>query len=197
MADQRIFKEKTYESKEKPAWSRGWDGRSDQPAPLGRTTRDHARLSLAELGRRVGLSAPAVAERLQRLEETGVVSGYRAEVDPRALGYTLSAVIRIRPAAQQLQKVADLARRTPEVVECHRITGEDCFLLKLHLRDMQHLEQLVDRFTPLGQTTTSLIQSSPVPVRSVTVENGASEPGSGSSGLSRRVRADGRGRMPR
>jgi Lrp/AsnC family leucine-responsive transcriptional regulator len=157
------------------------DGRTIDPINRRLLTelQDHARLSLAELGRRVGLSAPAVAERLQRLEETGVIGGYRAEVDPRALGYTLSALIRIRPAAQQLQKVADLALRTPEVVECHRITGEDCFLLKLHLRDIQHLEQLVDRFTPLGQTTTSLIQSSPVPARSVAIEIGASEPGSG------------------
>src|SRR5204862_3584961 len=86
-----------------------------------------ARLSLAELGRRVGLSSPAVAERLGRLERSGVIRGYRAEVDPRALGLSLTAVIRIRPAPRQLAKVAELARGTPEVVECHRITGEDCF----------------------------------------------------------------------
>src|SRR5262245_58231462 len=83
-----------------------------------------ARLSLAELGRRVSLTAPAVGERLQRLEESGIVCGYHAELDPRALGYALSAVIRIRPVAHELPRVADVARRTPEVVECHRITGE-------------------------------------------------------------------------
>ena len=129
-----------------------------------------ARLTLAELGRRVGLSAPAVAERLQRMEAAGVVLGYRAEVSPRALGYALSVVLRIRPAARQLAKVADLARRTPEVVECHRITGDDCYFMKLHVRDVEHLEEVIDRFTPYGQTTTSLIQSSPVPPRGVALE---------------------------
>ena len=139
---------------------------------------DNARFSLAELGRRVGLTAPAVGERLQRLEETGVVCGYHAALDPRALGYTLSAVIRIRPAAHELQRVADVARRTPEVVECHRITGEDCFFMKAHLRDIEHLEQVVDRFTPFGQTTTSLIQSSPVTARGLAL-GPADEPATG------------------
>src|ERR671926_1088504 len=88
-----------------------------------------ARLSLAELGRRVGLSSPAVAERLARLERDGVIRAYRAEIDPRALGYALSVVIRIRPAPRELRKVAELAQRTPEVVECHRITGDDCYFM--------------------------------------------------------------------
>jgi Lrp/AsnC family leucine-responsive transcriptional regulator len=125
------------------------------------------RLSLAELGRRVGLSAPAVAERLQRLEEDGVVSGYRALVNPRAIGLGLSAVVRVRPNARQLPKVAELARETPEVVECHRITGEDCFFMRMHLRDVEHLEEVIDQFTLYGQTTTSIVQSSPVPLRGV------------------------------
>jgi Lrp/AsnC family transcriptional regulator, leucine-responsive regulatory protein len=126
---------------------------------------DDARLTLAELGRRVDLSPPAVAERLARLEEEGVIAGYRADVNPRALGYDLTAVIRIRPAPRELRKVAELAQQTPEVVECHRITGEDCFIFKLHLRDVEHLEEVIDRFVPYGQTTTSIVQSSPVPVR--------------------------------
>ena len=113
----------------------------------------------------MGLSSPAVAERLQRLERKGVIRGYRAEVDPRSLGFALSAVLRIRPAPRQLHKVAELARETPEVVECHRITGEDCFFMKLHLRSVEHLEEVVDRFVPFGQTTTSIVQSSPVPMR--------------------------------
>ena len=126
-----------------------------------------ARLSLAELGRRVGLSAPAVGERLGRLESAGVIAGYRAELDPRALGYALTAVLRIRPAPRQIGAVAELARDTPEVVECHRITGEDCFIMKLHIRTVEHLEEVIDRFTPYGQTTTSIVQSSPVPGRGV------------------------------
>jgi Lrp/AsnC family leucine-responsive transcriptional regulator len=121
-----------------------------------------ARLSNAELGRRVGLSAPAVAERVRRLEQAGVITGYRAQIDAAAIGYPLSAIVRIRPAAQQLRKVADLAERTPEVVECHRITGEDCFLMRMHLRDVQHLEEVIDQFILFGQTTTSIMQSSPV-----------------------------------
>ena len=125
----------------------------------------NARLSLAELGRRVDLSPPAVAERLGRLEEDGVISGYRAELNPKALGYQLTAVIRIRPAPRELRKVAELAQKTPEVVECSRITGDDCFIFKLHLRDVEHMEEVIDRFVPYGQTTTSIVQSSPVPAR--------------------------------
>jgi Lrp/AsnC family transcriptional regulator, leucine-responsive regulatory protein len=124
-----------------------------------------ARTSNAELGRRVGLSAPAVAERLARLEESGAITGYRAEIDPAALGYSLSVVLRIRPAPRELGKVAELARRTPEVVECHRITGDDCYLMRGWVRDVEHLEELIDRFAPYGQTTTSIVQSSPVPRR--------------------------------
>jgi len=126
-----------------------------------------ARLSLAELGRRVGLSAPAVAERLARLEQDGTIRGYRAEVDPRALGYSLSVVIRVRPAPRELKKVAELAVRTPEVVECHRITGEDCYFMKAHVRDVTHMEEVIDVFAVYGQTTTSIVQSSPVPLRGV------------------------------
>ena len=127
------------------------------------------RLSLAELGRRVGLSPPAVAERVQRLERDGANTGYHARVDPRALGYSLTTVIRIRPAPRHIPKVAELARDTPEVVECHRITGEDCFFMKATVRDVAHLEELIDRFVVFGQTTTSIVQSSPVPGRGVHV----------------------------
>ena len=131
---------------------------------------EQGRVSLAELGRRVGLSAPAVAERLQRLEAAGAILGYRALVDPRALGFSLTAVIRIRPAPRELSKVAELARDTPEVVECNRITGDDCYLMRLHLRDVEHMEEVIDRFAIYGQTTTSIVQSSPVPARAVPVD---------------------------
>jgi Lrp/AsnC family leucine-responsive transcriptional regulator len=126
-----------------------------------------ARLSFAELGRRVGLSSPAVADRLARLEETGVITGYRAEIDLRKVGFTLGVVIRIRPAPRELHKVAELAQRTPEVVECHRITGEDCYFIKAYVRDVEHLEQVIDQFAVYGQTTSSIMQTSPVPARSV------------------------------
>ena len=124
-----------------------------------------ARLSLAELGRRVGLSSPAVAERLQRLERDGVIEGYHARLNPRALGLALSAVIRVRPAPRQLRAVGDIARATPEVVDCRRITGEDCYVMSAHVRTVEHLEEVIDRFTPYGQTTTSIVQSAPVAPR--------------------------------
>jgi Lrp/AsnC family transcriptional regulator, leucine-responsive regulatory protein len=130
-----------------------------------------ARLTLAELGRRVGLSSPAVAERVQRLETDGVIRSYQADIDPRALGLALTVVIRIRPAPGQLVNVADLARETPEVVECHRVTGDDCYFMKAHVRDVTHLEEVIDRFVVLGQTTTSIVQSSPVPRRGIAVES--------------------------
>jgi Lrp/AsnC family leucine-responsive transcriptional regulator len=126
-----------------------------------------ARVSVAELGRRVGLSAPSVADRMRRLEDNGVIRGYRTEIDPRALGYDLGAVIRIRPHARQIPKVAQIASETREVTECQRITGDDCFFMRLYVRDVEHLEEVLDRFTPFGQTTTSIVQSSPFPARGV------------------------------
>ena len=131
------------------------------------------RVSLAELGRRVGLSSPAVAERLRRLETDGVITGYRAEVDPRRVGYSLGVNIRIRPAPRLLAEVAQLARDTPEVVECHRITGDDCYVMTAYVRDVEHLEAVIDQFAAHGQTTTSIVQSSPVPRRPLAPPPGA------------------------
>jgi Lrp/AsnC family leucine-responsive transcriptional regulator len=129
-----------------------------------------ARLSTAELARRVALSPPAVAERVRRLERDGVITGYRAEIDPRALGYEIAAIVRVRPTPRQLPRIAALARETPEVVECYRITGDDCFLLKLHLHSIDDLEPVLDRFVLFGQTTTSIIQSTPVARRALPLE---------------------------
>lgn len=125
----------------------------------------NGRVSLAELGRRVSLSSPAVAERVQRLERVGVITGYRAEIDPRALGYQLTAIVRIKPSAGQLPRIPELAADIPEVAECHRITGEDCFYLKVHLRSIDDLSGLLDRFLVYGQTTTSIVNASPIPRR--------------------------------
>jgi Lrp/AsnC family transcriptional regulator, leucine-responsive regulatory protein len=125
------------------------------------------RLTIAELGRRINLSAPAAAERMQRLERAGVITGYHAAVDPKQLGYPLAAIVRIAPSTSQFDRIRELARESPEVVECHRITGEDCFFLKLHVRDVEHLEQVIDAFAFFGQTTTSIMQTSPVPRRAV------------------------------
>jgi Lrp/AsnC family transcriptional regulator, leucine-responsive regulatory protein len=123
------------------------------------------RLPVARLARLVGMSAPAVTERVQRLRESGVIVGFRMDLDPRALGLPVAAYVRIRPTPGQLSRVAELAQKVPEVVECHRITGEDCLLLKIHVAEVQHIEAILDRFLAYGQTTTSIVQSSPVPPR--------------------------------
>jgi Lrp/AsnC family transcriptional regulator, leucine-responsive regulatory protein len=123
------------------------------------------RVGMAELGRSIGMSPPAVAERVQRLERAGVITGYHAELDPAALGFPVAAVVRIRPSPGMLQKVREIALEVPEVGECHRITGEDCYLMRLHLRSIDDLEEVLDRFTPWGQTTTSIVHSTPVPRR--------------------------------
>jgi Lrp/AsnC family leucine-responsive transcriptional regulator len=131
---------------------------------------ENGRLSFAELGRRVNLSPPAVAERVQRLERSGVIAGYRAEIDPKALGYPLTAIIRVKPAPGQLARIPELAAEIPQVGECHRITGEDCFYLKVHLRSIDELSGLLDRFLVHGQTTTSIVNGTPIPGRTPPLE---------------------------
>lgn len=125
------------------------------------------RCSIAELGRRVGLSPPSVRERLARLEQAGVVRGYRVEVDPAALGLGVSAWVRLRPGLGQMRSVAELAQATPQVSECHRISGEDCFLLRVHVPSVPALEEVLDRFLPYGQTTSSFVVSTPVAPRNL------------------------------
>ena len=125
----------------------------------------NARTTVAELARRVNLSPAAVSDRLARLEDDGVISGYHARIDPRALGFTVCAIVRIRPVTRQLHRIPALAQDVPEITECHRVTGEDCYVLTVHLRDMDDLEPILDRFAPLGQTTTSIVHSSPIAAR--------------------------------
>jgi Lrp/AsnC family leucine-responsive transcriptional regulator len=138
--------------------------RDDTNLALLRLLRDDPRVSVSELARRVKMSAPAVRERLQRLEEAGIV-GWRIALDARALGFPVCAFVRVRPAPGQLSKVAELAQRMPQVVECHRVTGEDCFVMKVHIEAIDQLDRVLDQFLAHGQTTTSLVQSTPVPPR--------------------------------
>jgi len=126
---------------------------------------------MSALARRAKMSAPAVTERVKRLEDAGVIAGYRMEIDPKALGLPLMVYVRIRPGPGQLPKIAELAERTLAVVECHRITGEDCFLLKVHVPSVDDLEEVLDRFLAFGQTTTSIVQSSPVRLRGLPLPN--------------------------
>jgi Lrp/AsnC family transcriptional regulator, leucine-responsive regulatory protein len=125
------------------------------------------RITMSALGRRLGMSPPAVTERVQRLERARVILGYRLEVDPAALGLPVTAFVRIRPAPGQLPKIAELARRLGQVSECHRITGEDCFLIKVHAATVPDLEELLDQFVTYGQTVSSIVVSTPVPPRAL------------------------------
>lgn len=126
---------------------------------------ENARISITDLARRVGLSAPSVSERVKRLEEAGVIEGYSVRINPEALGLPLSAWLRIRPVPGELKTVAEILRGLPEIVECHRITGEDCFIARAHVRSVEDLEALIDEVIPYAMTNTSIIQSSPVPHR--------------------------------
>ena len=132
---------------------------------LLRALQEDPRQPVSKLASRIGMSAPAVKERLARLEETGVVRGYRLDLDPKALGWPITAYVRVRPVPGQLPKIAELAQKMPQVVECHRVTGEDCFIIKVHLDALENLDLILDRFLRYGQTTTSIVQSTPVPLR--------------------------------
>ena len=131
---------------------------------------DEPRISMSALARKVGMSAPAVTERVQRLRESGVIAGFRMDVDPSALGMPISAFVRIRPTAGQLAKIAALAQELPQVTECYRITGEDCFLVRVHAPSIPALEETLDRFLLYGQTITSIVHSAPVPPRPLPVQ---------------------------
>jgi Lrp/AsnC family leucine-responsive transcriptional regulator len=140
------------------------------------------RLSMAELARRTGVSVPTARDRVRRLEESGVIRGYRLDVDPAALGYPVAAFVRVRPGPGQLPRIAALARSLPQVSECHRITGEDCFLLKVHATNLDTFEEVLDRFLLHGQTTTSIVQSTPVPPRTPVLGAYGDAAGDGSGG---------------
>jgi Lrp/AsnC family leucine-responsive transcriptional regulator len=123
-----------------------------------------ARVSFAEIGRRVGLSTPAAAERVRRLEDSGVIEGYEARVNPARIGLTVAAFIRVRLTGSEslAKKLTAAAGQMPEVLECHRCTGDESFILKVRVRSVDHLQKLIDKLTPFGMTSTSLILSSPV-----------------------------------
>lgn len=129
---------------------------------LLRLLQENARSSYSELGRAVGLSAPAVAERVRRLEEAGVITGYHAAINPAKIGLPLLAYMRLGEVGDRGDRVAALVRDMPEVLECHRVTGSDSYILKIMATSIAHLETLIDRFNPYGQITTSLVLSSAV-----------------------------------
>ncbi|WP_282129788.1 Lrp/AsnC family transcriptional regulator [Roseobacter litoralis] len=126
-----------------------------------------ARIARAELSRRVGLSAPSVADRVRRLEDAGVITGYGARIDPARLGYSLTILIRARPLPGEMNNMIEAIRETPQIVACDRVSGDDCFVARAHVRDVAEMEAVIDRIVPFGATNSSIVQSSPVEERLV------------------------------
>ncbi|ARP86494.1 Lrp/AsnC family transcriptional regulator [Bordetella genomosp. 9] len=119
----------------------------------------NARATVAELARQVGMSSPSVADRLRRLEDAGVIQRYTVEVDPAALGYALQAIVRVRPLPGQLRRVEELIADIPEFIECDKVTGEDCFIARLVLRTIGHLDEILDRITEYAETNTAIVKA--------------------------------------
>ena len=118
------------------------------------------RISYAELGRRVNLSPPAVKERVLKLEDAGIIKGYRADIDLPSIGLGITAFIQITVPGHRCPKIVDLAEDMPEVVEYHRLTGVNCFILKVVVQSMAEIERIHDVLNPYGQLTTSVVLSS-------------------------------------
>jgi Lrp/AsnC family leucine-responsive transcriptional regulator len=126
------------------------------------------RISFAELGRRVGMTLPAVAERVRKMEDAGIIAGFRAEINPAKIGLPITAIIRISVVGNVFSRIAQAVLYMPEVLECHRGTGADSFTLKVAVESVQHLEGLIDKLTPFGTTSTSIVLSTLVNHRSFT-----------------------------
>jgi Lrp/AsnC family transcriptional regulator, leucine-responsive regulatory protein len=120
------------------------------------------RLPISELARRLGLSGPSVTDRVRRLEADGVLTGYAAQVDLPSIGYALMALVRLRPVPGRLRDVEALLQKTPECVECDKVTGEDCFVARIALRSIQHLDQVLEGFADIAETNSAIIKSTPV-----------------------------------
>ncbi|HET9537226.1 MAG: Lrp/AsnC family transcriptional regulator [Mesorhizobium sp.] len=126
---------------------------------------DDARASVAEIARAVGMSSPSVSERLRRLQENGTIQGYTIRINPAAFGLPLAAWLRIRPVPGQLSTVTEIIKGIPEIAVCDRVTGEDCFIARVHAASVIDLERIIDLIIPYAMTNTSIIQSSPVAER--------------------------------
>jgi Lrp/AsnC family leucine-responsive transcriptional regulator len=126
---------------------------------------NNARTSFAELGRRVGLTTPAVIERVRKLEDAKIIIGYRAEIDTNKVGLPITAFIRMGIEKIDYSHIIEVVKESNEVLECHRGTGGDSFIMKVAVADVGHLQTLIDKLTPYGITTTSIVLSSPVKSR--------------------------------
>lgn len=126
---------------------------------------DNGRMTIRDISEKIGLSSPSIKERILKLEDAGAIKGYTINVNPEVFGLAVAAHVRMRAIPGQVQRLAQLLNDTPEVVEADRVTGEDCFLAKVIVSDVQHLETVIDRFVPFSSTDTAIIQSSTVPHR--------------------------------
>jgi len=142
---------------------------SSAPAPLDDTDRalltalaEDARQPVSELARLIGLSAPSTAERVRRLEAQGVIERFTVQIDPRALGYTLQAIVRVKPLPGQLHLVEEVIRRIPEFVECDKVTGNDCFICRLYLHSIEQLDGILAKVTERAETSTAIVKATTV-----------------------------------
>lgn len=142
--------------------------------PIGRKLlrmlQENARLSYSELGRQLGLSAPAVAGRVRKMEEAQIITGYHAEVNPAHLGYGVLAFIRLTTPTGHYPRVLELAQRLPEIRECHHVTGGESFILRVLATSIPHLESIIAQLSAYGATSTSIVLSSPVRKQGVEAE---------------------------
>ncbi|MGV1916343.1 Lrp/AsnC family transcriptional regulator [uncultured Agrobacterium sp.] len=120
------------------------------------------RMSVKDLAQNVGLSAPSTSDRIRRLEERGVIRGFTVEVDPESIGFTLQAIIRVRPLPGKLHVVQQLIEQIPEISECDKVTGDDCFIARLHVRSIEELDTILDRIADKAETNTSIVKLQPV-----------------------------------
>ena len=127
-----------------------------------RELQEDARTSYAELGRRVGLTTPAVIERVRKLEDAGIIIGYRADIDTAKIGLPITAFVRMSIVGVDYSHIIEVAQQANEVLECHRGTGGDSFIMKVAVASVEHLQEVIDRLTPYGITTTTIVLSSPV-----------------------------------
>lgn len=130
---------------------------------------ENARLSYSELGQRVGLSSPAVAERIHRMEDAGIISGYHAEVNVAKIGFPITAIVRMGSApGERCTRSVSYVQEMPEVLECYRVTGSDALVMRVMAASVEHLESMIDQLSAHGQLTTSIVLSTPVPRRVIT-----------------------------
>jgi Lrp/AsnC family leucine-responsive transcriptional regulator len=123
---------------------------------------ENARISFAELGRRIGLTTPAIIERVHKMEDAKIITGYRVEIDAAKIGLPVTAFIRMSIAGVDYSHIIEVVKNSEEVMECHRGTGGDSFIMKVAVASVEHLQTIIDKLTPYGITTTAIVLSSPV-----------------------------------